>query len=174
LTLCLASAIIVLAVVVGVFPGETSIMKLKVLFWFVLPTLLAADGASPAKKELAKLAGSWSMAELHWNGKDMTGNPKVAFRFVFKDDVVIVEGSDAVRKEYARLKVKIDPTTTPKIMDFTVAAGVQKDAVLEGIYELKGDQLRICAKVFGQDRPGEFASPEGSSIVLLTLKRQAP
>jgi uncharacterized protein (TIGR03067 family) len=58
-------------------------------------------------------------------------------------------------------------------MDITIAAGSQTDATMEGIYELKDDELRICAKVFGKDRPSEFAAPEGSSIVLLTLKRAA-
>ena len=37
--------------------------------------------------------------------------------------------------------------------------------------QLKDDELRICAKVFGTDRPSEFKSPDGSSIVLLKLKK---
>ena len=87
-------------------------------------------------------------------------------------DVLIVEGDGKVRKEYAKLALKLDAGTTPKCVDLTVADGVQKDAVLEGVYELKGDELRLCVRVFGKDRPTEFKSPEGSSIALLTLKRQ--
>jgi hypothetical protein len=49
---------------------------------------------------------------------------------------------------------------------------VQKDAVLEGVYEVKGDDLKLCVMVFGKDRPTEFKSGEGSSVAMLTLKRQ--
>ena len=84
-----------------------------------------------------------------------------------------VEGDGKVRKEYAKLALKLDPTTTPKCVDMTVAGGIQKDVVMEGIYELKGDELRLCIKVLGnKERPGEFTSPDGASIVLLKLKRQ--
>jgi hypothetical protein len=33
--------------------------------------------------------------------------------------------------------------------------------------------LGICAKVFVTGRPKEFAAPDGSSTVLLVLKREA-
>ena len=42
---------------------------------------------------------------------------------------------------------------------------------MEGIYQLKDDELKICLKVLGGDRPSEFNAPEGSSIVLMVLKR---
>ena len=93
-------------------------------------------------------------------------------RFIFKGNAATVEGNDQVRKEYARFSFKLDPSAMPQLFDLTVAAGVQKDAVMEGIYELKGDQLRICLKVLGQERPAEFTSPEGASVALLVLKRE--
>ena len=76
--------------------------------------------------------------------------------------------------EYARLKVKLDPTTSPKLFDITVGDGIQKGAVMEGIYELKGDEFKVCAKVLGNERPTEFASPEGASVVLVIFKREKP
>jgi uncharacterized protein (TIGR03067 family) len=147
-------------------------MKRALWLCAVVP-LLGAD-ADDTKKELARFAGTWSLSELNWNGKDLTGNPKTAFRFVFKGDEAVVEGSEAVRKEYARIEFKIDPSTRPRIMDITVTGGTQKDAAIEGIYEFKDGQLRICARVFGKDRPGTFEAPAGSSIVLVVLKRETP
>ena len=134
---------------------------------------IAAGGPQDdaGKKELEKLKGVWTTKSIEYNGKQ---HEKLAkqLRFVFKGNAATVEGSDEVRKEYAKFTFKLDPGATPKLFDLTVAAGVQKDAVMEGIYELKGDQLRICLKVLGQDRPTEFASPEGASIALLVLKRE--
>src|SRR5262249_24170983 len=150
-------------------------MKPKVLVLLVAVLLVAADTppGDAGKKELEKLQGTWTTATIDYNGKPHEQLAR-QLRFVFKGDVATVEGSDEVRKEYAKLTFKLDPSTTPKLLDMTVAAGVQKDAVLEGIYELKEDELKICARVFGQGRPTEFASPEGASIVLLVLKRDKP
>jgi uncharacterized protein (TIGR03067 family) len=135
--------------------------------------LLAADAPKDAsKEELAKLEGTWNTASLQYNGKDIT--EKYKLKFVFKGDQASIEGSDAVKKEYPKIKFKLDPKATPASVDMTVAGGVQAEAVIEGIYELKDDQLKICAKVFGKDRPAEFSSPEGSSIVLIVLKREKP
>ena len=131
---------------------------------------LMAGGADPKreKTELEKFQGTWSVSELTYNGKD---HSKLKINFVFKGKEAVVEGNDKVKKEYARIKFAIDPSTMPKIFDITVADGVQQDAAMEGIYEFKGDELRICAKVFGKDRPNEFAAPDGSSIVLMVLTR---
>jgi uncharacterized protein (TIGR03067 family) len=130
---------------------------------------LAAE-PDPVKKDLDALQGVWAVEGLEYNAKDVKDKYKISF--VVKGDVLIVEGDNDVRKEYAKLALKLDPSTTPKSVDLTVAGGVQKDAVLEGIYELKGDELRLCVKVFGKERPAEFKSPDGGSVALLTLKRQ--
>ena len=133
----------------------------------VIMTFPAGDAKDP-KKELAKLEGTWNVTDITYNGKD---HSKLNINFVFKGDEVLVEGNDKVKVEYARLKIKLDPTTKPRIFDLTVGEGVQKGNDMEGIYELKDDKLKICVKVFGKDRPSEFTSPDGSSVALLVLKR---
>jgi uncharacterized protein (TIGR03067 family) len=139
-----------------------------VLLLAVVAPLRAED--DKVKKDLKALEGTWNVESLEYNGKDIKDKYKLSF--VFKGDQVTVEGDDKVKKEYATFKLKLDPTGMPKVMDLTVSGGVQKDAVLEGIYELKDDELKICVMVFGKDRPTEFKSPEGGSIALVTLKRQ--
>ncbi|MBI3407783.1 MAG: TIGR03067 domain-containing protein [Planctomycetes bacterium] len=129
-----------------------------------------AGGSDVVKKDLKALQGAWAVEALEFNGKDLAGKHKLTF--IFKDDVATIEGDDAVQKEYAKIGFKLDPSTNPKCLDITVAGGVQKDAKIEGIYELKGDELRLCVLVFGNERPTEFKSPGGSSIALLTLKRK--
>jgi uncharacterized protein (TIGR03067 family) len=64
--------------------------------------------------------------------------------------------------------------TKPKAIDLVVGEGTQKDAAIEGIYEWKDDELTLCAKVLGKERPTTFASPDGGSVVLLVLKRDKP
>jgi uncharacterized protein (TIGR03067 family) len=132
---------------------------------------IGAGDAADGKKELAKFDGTWNVSEITYNGTD---HSKLNLNFVFKGDEVLVEGNDKVKLEYARFKIKLDPGTTPKLFDLTVKAGVQKDTSMEGIYEFKGDELKICIRVFGKERPTEFGSPDGSSVALLVLKRPAP
>lgn|ERR1019366_9584477 len=147
-------------------------MKSKVSLLFIVALLLGAGGApDDQKKELAKFAGTWSLGELLYNGED---HSKLNFKVTFKGNEGIVEGNDDVKREYARIKFKLDPSAKPKIMDITVAAGSQTDATMAGIYEFKDGELRMCVRVVGKDRPTEFASPEDSSIVLLVLKKAVP
>jgi uncharacterized protein (TIGR03067 family) len=149
------------------------------MYWLLtLAVLVAVAGADDpkdaAKKELEQLQGTWTTTALTYNGKDFLADGKAPFRFAIKGEEAVIEGNDRVQKEYAKIRLQIDPAANPRVVDITVTGGVQKDAVVQGIYERKGDELRICARVFGNDRPTEFASPEGSSIVLLVLKREKP
>lgn len=131
--------------------------------------LLGGGDAKQDKKEVEKFQGTWTVSELTYNGKD---HSKLKFNFVFKGSEVVVEGDEKVKVEYAKLKFKVDKSTTPKLFDMTITDGIQKDAAMEGIYEFKSaDELRICACVLGKDRPAEFSSPDGKSIVLMVLKR---
>ena len=138
----------------------------------VFLTVAAASFADDKaiQQDLKALEGTWTVEALEYNGKDI--KDKYNFTFSFKDDKITVEGDKNVKKEYGTFKLKLDPTTMPKCVDLTVSLGVQKDAVLEGIYEIKGDDLKMCICVLGKDRPTEFKSPDGGSVVLLTLKRQ--
>jgi uncharacterized protein (TIGR03067 family) len=138
---------------------------------FLILGVAIGGAATDEKKELDKFKGAWEVSELTYNGKD---HSSLKLSLVFKDKEMVVEGNDRVKKEYARVAFKIDPATTPKLFDITILGGSQKDAAMEGIYEFKGDELRLCVKVQGNDRPAEFAAPEGSSTVLLVLKRTNP
>jgi uncharacterized protein (TIGR03067 family) len=153
--------------------------------WFLMLTatamLVAAGGATggdkekdAAKKELAAFQGTWKTESLHYDGKDVLADGLPALQFTFKGDEATIEGSAEVKKDYAKFKIKLDPATMPKSVDMTVSAGGQLNLTLEGIYELKKDEIRVCAKVIGKERPTKFESPDGSNIALIVLKRVAP
>jgi uncharacterized protein (TIGR03067 family) len=149
---------------------EEATMKAKVLGILAAVLLVGADEA--AKKDQEKIQGTWETTAIEYNGKDLSGEFKL--RFVFKGKEATVEGNDEVQKDYARFTFKLDPTTNPRSIDINVAEGNQKDTDVEGIYELKGDELRLCAKVIGKERPAKFASPEGENIALVVMKRVKP
>jgi uncharacterized protein (TIGR03067 family) len=150
-------------------------MKRKLALLLTAALLLAADSPKDGtgKKDADKFQGGWTTASLEFNGEQYDSLAK-QLRCTFKGNTVTVQGDDEVLKDYPTLTFKLEPSTTPKQVDMTVKTGLQKDAVLEGIYELKDDELRICVRVFGKDRPTEFTSPSGESIALLVLKREKP
>jgi uncharacterized protein (TIGR03067 family) len=146
-------------------------MKMKTLSMLIAVLALAATAQNDAgKKELDKLQGAWSVVRLEYSGEEI----KSKIRFVLKGDQAVVEADDNIKKEYARIKFKLDPSTMPRIVDVSVADGIQKGTVLEGIYELKADEWKLCIKVIGKERPSEFSAPAGSSNCLVVLKREAP
>src|SRR5262245_11171379 len=104
------------------------------------------------KQELAKLQGVWKVTALTYNGKDYLADGMSGFEFAIKGDEAVVQGNDKVKKEYARLRLKLEPEVMPKFLELTITGGVQKDAKLEGIYELKDRDFKLCVRVFGVDR----------------------
>lgn len=76
----------------------------------------------------------------------------------------------------ARLGTEWDPMEVPGTVDLIVRAGkvvglgdVNETAL--GIYEWKGESLRIClARPGAKHRPTQFATPKGSGQMLITFK----
>ena len=69
------------------------------------------------------------------------------------------------------IAIKIDATKTPKAIDIIDTEGAAKGKPARGIYEIKGDELRICVADAGKDRPTEFPAKEGTGWTVLTFKR---
>jgi uncharacterized protein (TIGR03067 family) len=132
--------------------------------------LLVAAADEAAKKDQDKMQGQWEAVGIEYNGKDLKADG-VKLTFTFKGNKATLSGSDEITKDFSGFTFKLDPSTNPKCIDMTVTAGDQKDSVIEGIYEFKGEELRICAKITEKARPTKFASPEGEFIGLMTLKR---
>ena len=72
------------------------------------------------------------------------------------------------------LQSQPDPTKKPKHIDYIHQEGMLKDKKWEGIYELKGDTLKICyAEADSEkERPSEFKTLKNSKLLYLELKRE--
>jgi uncharacterized protein (TIGR03067 family) len=145
-------------------------MKRKLAVLLTVALLLAADAP---RKEVDQFQGTWTATHLEYSGDQYEDLAK-QLRCTFKGDAITVQGDEEVVRDYPKFAFKLDPSVMPKQIDLTVKGGLQKGAAMEGIYELKGDELRLCVRVFGKDRPTEFKAPAGESIALLVLKREKP
>jgi len=70
---------------------------------------------------------------------------------------------------FASLVLLLDPTVTPKTIDFVPGAGMDRSRTLPGIYELK--ELTLCLAGAGDGRPIRFESRGTGEVTLEKWKR---
>ena len=126
------------------------------------------------RKELAKLDGTWIVVKAEINGKSLLEKVKPEPKLVIKDGKVRSEAKEAP-KDGVELSKILDPSKKPK----TVTMSFEGRIKFYGIYELDGDEFRICGD--GVDiateknpegrRPKEFDSKKGLLIVLMREKK---
>jgi uncharacterized protein (TIGR03067 family) len=63
----------------------------------------------------------------------------------------------------------LDASKMPKQIDLTLTSGPGRGGSLKGIFELKGETLRLCYAAPGKARPSDFSSRPGSGNSLLVL-----
>lgn len=143
------------------------LMSLAIILCFISPILGAAGGA----KDQQFLQGTWIVVSMHEGGE---GAPeellKTLIVVIAKDRLTIKDKNKD--KTVTELSFKMDPAARPKSVDFTFLDGRDKGKTELGIYAFEGDKVRFCVGGPGKSRPADFASPKGSDIGLIVLKRQ--
>jgi uncharacterized protein (TIGR03067 family) len=119
--------------------------------------------------EAEKFAGTWSIVAAERLGQpyDDALTVKVVFtgsRFTVRQQgQVLFEGS-----------IRLDPSVTPKQIDSHMSSGQEKGRTRLGIYEIKGDRLRMCYSDFDKERPTAFSTREGTGFSLFVYQRDRP
>jgi uncharacterized protein (TIGR03067 family) len=126
--------------------------------------LLSAHAAD-TKKDEEKILGSWTIVSFEESGKKAADaaiqDTKVTFT---ADGKITVKRGEQVEE----FTYKLDPTQKIKEFNGTNSQG----KTINGIYKLEGDSLTVCFDRAGGGRPSEFASGDGTTIVLEVLKRE--
>jgi len=125
--------------------------------YFVMMTAfaaMAADDAAPA------VEGSWKVTAAVRDGIEVPEDKraKMAVTFAGSDMTLTYPGGED--------KAKAEFTPAAKHLTFVTPEGKAL-----GMYELTGDELKLCWAYPGNDRPKEFAS-KGSGVMFLTLQRE--
>lgn len=114
------------------------------------------------------LVGTWKITYLEEDGEQAPQFIIDSVTFIFSKEKVVLDGGD--RK--LDIQYKIDTTTDPKQMDFTIT---EEPAPILGIYKIDGDKLEMCFEAnAGRDigRPTKFEAPEGSQHLIFKLERK--
>ena len=127
-----------------------------------------ADDKADVKKELEKLQGTWTFESVEVGGKEEPAADFKGMTVTFKGDKFTVKKGDEVIQVGTE---KLDPSKSPKTLDVKVTEGLNKGAVMLGIYEISGDTLKVCFDPEGKNRPTEFKSASGSQTFVAVHKR---
>ncbi len=140
-------------------------MKTLTMLAAVSLTVLAVRAdKKPADKDEDRIRGTWKMVSGDKGGEKAPEDLVKRFRLTLKADgkLTVVAKEDGDQEG----TYKLDTGKKPKQIDITV-----DDKMMEGIYELDGDNLKLCVAEAGS-RPTEFKAPEGSKVMLIVLKRE--
>jgi len=116
--------------------------------------------AQDAQGDQEKLQGTWQMVRAEVAGKEVS---QIALR----------DTRMRISKDSSSLGTfRLDPTKEPKAIDMTPAFGPNKGKTVLGIYEIEGDDLKICVAMPGKERPTEFTTKSGSGHALDVYRRE--
>jgi RNA polymerase sigma-70 factor (ECF subfamily) len=150
----LAAGVLALGVAVAVIVGGAR---------WALADKPAAPGKEEAKDE-EKILGTWALVSFEEGGQKAPEAWIQEAKVTFAADGKMTVKQGEKEQEFT---YKLDPATDPKGFSGTN----DKGRTVLGIYKLDGDTLTVCADR-GGDRPTEFASKEGTTVVLEVLKRE--
>jgi uncharacterized protein (TIGR03067 family) len=139
----------------------------------ILSALFLSPPTDAAKTELARFEGTWQVIGHETEGKPTDEDHWRTVQFVFKGDELTFLGDDVLSKKVAKIRLVVDPSTSPRVIDLKIVEGDFKGETLEGVYEIKDDVLRICFRNEEvKNRPLDFSTKAGANLVLFVLKRQ--
>ena len=145
-------------------------MNPRTLMVLIAATIIAADDPKDdaVKKDLDQLKGAWTATSYVKDAKPAPEPELKMMKLVIAgDQVTFTKGKDLRKATY-----KLDPTQKPKAVDIVMVDGPDKGKTLQAIYEINGDEFKICLAILDKPRPNDFAAkPE---TILETWKREKP
>jgi uncharacterized protein (TIGR03067 family) len=138
-------------------------MKRFVLVALVVGLVVGVDDPNKDKKGAKGLEGTWIVVSVTMDGKEDEKG---------KGDKVIIKGENLTIQTEGKDRnatVQIDPKK--KTIDITLIERGRVGKTMKGIYQLKGDELKVCRSQSGEERPKDLTAGKGSGNVLVVLKR---
>ena len=133
----------------------------------------AAADDKPADADKAALQGTWQTVASEVNGEKEAEDRSKQYQVVLEGDKMTItrEGNTVMKGSY-----KLDAAQTPRRLDLKIVENPNDaDAVgktLEGIYEVKGEDLKWCFALPDRERPKAFKTEADSGQVFATLKKE--
>lgn len=122
--------------------------------------------AEDDKEAVKKLNGEWSVSSMEMMGKPMPAEAIKNIRLINKDGEYLVKAESEDKGT-----VTVDAAKTPKQMTIKGVEGPNKGKTLLAIYELNGDELKVCYDLSGKEFPKEFKTEPGKLLMYAVYKK---
>ena len=128
-----------------------------------------------ADPEIRKLLGNWQVVS--WadeTGEQVPPEELKHFKFLFDGDRLTMRKFQD--DQGTQCQFRIDATKEPKWIDLGMPTLTEGSTILEGIYNLAGDDLNLCftsglVNGVAPPRPSEFKTKPNQKYAVLLLKR---
>jgi uncharacterized protein (TIGR03067 family) len=139
-----------------------------VLPFVALLLLTFVPGVTQAeeKQDKEKIQGTWTVVSREMDGKKTPDADLKAMKVTVEDGTLTID--DGKKKE--KVPYKLDPSKKPKCIDLENTGKEGKEST-PAIYELDGDNLKLCWSEKTEDRPAQFTGKSGSGQTLMVFKR---
>jgi uncharacterized protein (TIGR03067 family) len=128
----------------------------------------ATTTASKPSAPRTELEGEWQMVSGVMNGSAMNkSDVQWVKRTMTGNETTVTAGPQVMLKA----TFTIDPSTSPKTIDYILDHGPGKGKGQLGIYELEGDLLTVCMAAPGAARATKFESIKGDGDTFTVWKR---
>ena len=141
---------------------------------FALETLRRGDVSAPAEAPseadagpATELEGEWAMVSGSMDGHPMEASLVKQGRRVAKGNRLTVLFGGQV---FLKARVTIDPSKSPKQIDYAIASSAGAGSTQLGVYEIEGKKLKLCMAAVGRARPADFTSAKGDGRTLTLWK----
>lgn len=129
----------------------------------------AKQDQDAAKKDQDGLQGTWQVVAWTHDGLPLNEDFRKKLTVTFKGSKMEIVGPDGI---VVQDSFKLDPSKTPKAIVLTLLDGKNKGLTLPAIYELNGDDLKLCVQMkSATDRPTAFKAERGSGFRLYVFQR---
>jgi uncharacterized protein (TIGR03067 family) len=150
-------------------------MRRKYLWVVVVASLavggtLRGDGGKDAGEDvLKKIQGTWKFVAQEMDGKALPKEEVAKQTITFERDKWTVHRDGKVVQVGTH---KFDPGKKPAQVDAVVTEGEDKGSTMLGIYELKGDTIKVCFDPKGKERPSDFTSKAGRMRAIVEREKK--
>jgi uncharacterized protein (TIGR03067 family) len=147
-------------------------MKRRLVWIPVVVSLLAVTYVQSGDADaLKKLEGRWKIQSAEKGGQPAPPQFAEVITFIFSGDKLTLQFKEGDKEDKKVSTIKVNTTKKPNHIDVTPDSGKEKGKKMPGIFELKGNTLKLAINEDGKNRPAEFASPANSEILVFTLTR---
>ena len=142
---------------------------LLIVFGLLIATFNFKD---EAQRDHEKIRGTWKVVSAQDSGRDAPDEAIKNLKWIITKDKITYK----LGAKNTALSFVLDPAKNPKWIDLTEVVEGEEVKPSVGIYELKGDDLKICYPEAGNvERSTAFESKADSvNDIFIILKREKP